>query len=610
MKDYKIANNGGVKIKSPIKTYEKRKKVYHDLLQKQTRMINKISNIRLFIAIIGIIQIIFLYMMESDPYIYYIAFINIAVFSFVVIKHNKLKHNNKYFHAFYKINACALERIKGHWCSFKDTGLAFKDDHHPFSSDLDIFGQGSLFQYVNTTTTNMGRQRLKKDLTNPCKRKEEINQRQKAVNELAAKLSWRQRLMAEGIIRRDQSDSNELLYAFFETKYEIYTKSWLIVGARLIPVVSIGLILLTIFGIIPYQIVILLFLIQIFLLLFKFDQRSKNLNLVYKYEDNIKVYSKLLEQIERKKFKSEYLLELKAKLTDDANRTACQQIKELEKITEKISYRKNLYFILINIVTLWDFQCVIALENWKEKSGTLIRVWLDTIGEFESLSSLATIRYDNPDWVTPKITDQCHVRAMDMGHPLITNDRVNNDFKLDDSTKVLLITGSNMSGKSTYLRTIGINMVLAYAGAPVCAKDFYCNIFNIYTCMRISDNLEQNISSFYAELLRIKTIVDASKTNKVFFLLDEVFKGTNSYDRHEGAKNLIIKLMNNEAIGLVSTHDLELGILEEESNKKIKNYHFKEYYKNNEIFFDYRLNPGISKTRNAMYLMKIIGIND
>jgi DNA mismatch repair ATPase MutS len=175
---------------------------------------------------------------------------------------------------------------------------------------------------------------------------------------------------------------------------------------------------------------------------------------------------------------------------------------------------------------------------------------------------------------------------------------------------VLLITGSNMSGKSTYLRTAGINLVLAYAGAAVCAKEFACDVFNIYTCMRISDNIEKNTSSFYAELLRIKEIVDESKTNKVFFLLDEVFKGTNSQDRHEGAKILIKKLIENKAVGLVSTHDLELGVLEKESDSEIRNYHFKEYYEDNKIYFDYKINTGISTTKNAMYLIKMIGIDD
>jgi DNA mismatch repair ATPase MutS len=227
----------------------------------------------------------------------------------------------------------------------------------------------------------------------------------------------------------------------------------------------------------------------------------------------------------------------------------------------------------------------------------------------EALASLSIIAFDNADWAQPEfITDKLAVNASELAHPLLPKSRVSNDAQLGLPHSILLITGSNMSGKSTYLRTIGLNLVLAYAGAPVCAKSFSCSIMNIYTCMRISDNLEKNISSFYAEIIRIKKIVSAAKKGeRVFFLMDEIFKGTNSFDRHLGAETLVNMLSRQNAVGLVSTHDLELGELEEQ-NPKVKNYHFLEHYKNNEICFDYRLRPGVSTTRNAIYLMKLAGI--
>jgi DNA mismatch repair ATPase MutS len=199
--------------------------------------------------------------------------------------------------------------------------------------------------------------------------------------------------------------------------------------------------------------------------------------------------------------------------------------------------------------------------------------------------------------------------AKGIGHPLLTGKRTHNDLVIDNKVKVLLITGSNMSGKSTLLRTAGINLVLAYAGAPVCASWFQASIMGINTCMRIGDNLGENISSFYAELLRIKKIVtEAAAGKRIFYLLDEIFKGTNSLDRHTGAKVLINKLSHTNCIGLVSTHDLELCELERE-NDRIANYHFQEYYKNGRIYFDYELRPGPSTTRNALYLMQLAGID-
>jgi DNA mismatch repair ATPase MutS len=251
------------------------------------------------------------------------------------------------------------------------------------------------------------------------------------------------------------------------------------------------------------------------------------------------------------------------------------------------------------------------LEAWKEQAGRSLNTWLQALGDFEALASLAVIAHDYPNWCIPEVEETPpYLKASQMGHPLLTEDRVCNDLAILPQAGILLITGSNMSGKSTLLRTAGVNLVLAYAGAPVCAAAFRCSLMRIYTCMRVNDNLEQSISSFYAELLRIKMIVAAAKqaTRPVFFLLDEVFKGTNSQDRHTGAKILIKQLKRLGAVGLVSTHDLELAELAAES-KGIINYHFREYYQNDRIHFDYKLRPGVSTTRNALYLIKLAGID-
>jgi DNA mismatch repair ATPase MutS len=250
------------------------------------------------------------------------------------------------------------------------------------------------------------------------------------------------------------------------------------------------------------------------------------------------------------------------------------------------------------------------MEKWKKKYGSSLKEWLNTIGELEALNSLSVIAYDNDTWTMPEVKENMEVlKAKSMGHPLLGDNGVRNDVTMERPTSIILITGSNMSGKSTLLRTIGINIVLSYLGAPVCAEQFSCSIMNIYTCMRIGDNLEKSISSFYAEILRIKMIVQAAKEGeKVFFLLDEIFKGTNSIDRHTGAKVLIKQLGECNSAGLVSTHDLELGEMEKEYNK-IKNYHFQEHYVDGELKFDYKLKRGISTTRNALYIIKMAGID-
>lgn len=593
------------------KKYERRERYYNKILEKQGKVLKIITNLRLTVALAGIGNMVFLYITNSYSLILPILIVYIVIFIYLVIKHNEARVRRNYSSSLYRINDESIKRVDGKWKDFKDTGVEFLDESHSYSEDLDVFGKGSLFQWINVSTTYMGREKLKRYLLKPCVNRDEIHKRQEVLDELSKKLWWRQRFMAEGMIISHGINNPEPLFKFVKEKKEFYLKQWIIVAVRVFPIISVILTFLYLTGKISHYPLLILLGTQALILKFKNKERSKILNTVYKHKEEIKAYRKMLQQFEKHHFKSNYLKELKGRLVNERNYTAFQQIDMLEKITQSISNRNNAVFIIINILLLWDYQCMISLERWKKRSGILIETWLDTIGELEALSSLALIKHDNPQWAMPRIVDDSStLRAVSMGHPLLTGKRVCNDLQIEPPTKILLITGSNMSGKSTLLRTVGLNLLLAYIGAPVCAKSFQCPLMEIYTCMRVSDNLEKNISSFYAELLRIKEIVKAAKSSRVFFLLDEIFKGTNSEDRHEGAKKLINKLLKDGAIGLVSTHDLELGILENESSKKIRNYHFQEYYRDNEIYFDYRLKSGISTTRNAMYLIKMVGIDE
>lgn len=319
----------------------------------------------------------------------------------------------------------------------------------------------------------------------------------------------------------------------------------------------------------------------------------------------------MIKYIEKHKFNSEYIVNLYEQLYNTDGQSAYKQIESFSSICELIANRRNILYPILNPILMLEYHFTISLELWKIKSGDSFQKWLNTISELEALCSLAGINYDNPSWNMPQIVNgSSKILAQNIGHPLLGIKRICNNLNLEDPYQVVLITGSNMSGKSTFMRTIGINIVLAYAGAPVCADQFSCNIMDLYTCMKISDNLGESISSFYAEMLKIKSIVNASKEGKhVLFLLDEIFKGTNSKDRLSGAKILIKQLCKTGNLGFVSTHDLELGEMENHKNSKIKNYHFSEYYTDNEIHFDYKLKMGVSPTRNAIYLMKLAGID-
>ncbi len=590
--------------------YINRKKHYENLLKKQNQAISFISLLRFLIFVSGLGFTIFFYLRNTYYLSLSVLIATSIIFIFLAIKHNKIKYNKIRCSVLCEINENSIKRVNNNWKDFSDSGEDFKDENHNYSKDLDIFGENSLFQWINTCITYHGRQKLKDTLSSPIYSTEEIHKRQEAIKELAENIGWAQRFAAEAILSENKNHNPEELFQWVEDKNEFFLKTWVIAIIRFLPVITLGLLVSSlVFSKVSYKVGLVGIVLQIILLLIGFKEISRNLDTVYEYKDTILIYNKLLMHIEKKKFSSEYLIKLKEKLVNNEGITASFQIKKLVNLVNLISDRKNIYYMPIDILTLWDYQCLINLQRFKKASGASLKAWLEVIGEMEALNSLGAIAYEHSDWAMPEFqTGSPIFKAKNLGHPLLGSSRVYNDLDIEKSQNVLLITGSNMSGKSTLLRTTGINLVLAYAGAPVCAKSFQCSIMDIYTCMRTSDNLEKNISSFYAELLRIKTLVSATENKTpIFFLLDEIFKGTNSIDRHTGAKVLVTKLSTENALGFVSTHDLELGDIEK-TNNKVKNYHLKEYYKDDKLYFDYKLRPGVSTTRNALYLMKMAGL--
>ncbi|SHI28213.1 MutS domain V [Desulfosporosinus lacus DSM 15449] len=596
-------------MNEPKMLYQKRSDYYAARKEKLSHRINQLSNVRLITFLAGCGLASFFYMTHKTSWSLGSAILTAVSFVTLVIWHQNLKTRKNYIQILYENYDQSLKRLTGEWKSFLDKGEDFKDPSHPFSEDLDLFGTNSLFQWITTAKTFRGREKLKECLTVAPLEVETILERQEAIKELSGNLNWRQRFLAEARMAKNPLNSPKAIIEWAKNVDSSYLRMGVLILARALPIMTVSFLLLYfITAKVSFWYPLTGIIIQS-IILFVGKQRGKALNAVYSYKENIRVYEKMLERFEKRSFKSDCLQALKKDLYDRDNKPAFEQIRKLSGLADLIANRNNAVFLIINILTLWDIQCMIALESWKEKSGRSLGRWVETIAELEALSSLATIHFDHPEWGFPKITSEEGITAVRIGHPLLSGS-ICNDISIQKRSGILLITGSNMSGKSTLLRTVGINLVLAYAGAPVCAQTFSCSVLQLYTCMRVSDNLGENISSFYAELLRIKQIVSASKaSSNIFFLLDEIFKGTNSQDRHAGAKVLIQQLSKAGAMGMVSTHDLELGDMERESDRRIRNYHFREYYKNDEIHFDYKLRPGISTTRNAMYLIKMAGID-
>lgn len=539
--------------------------------------------------------------------------LTLIVFGYLAFRHERLRRRLAFAQAMEGINQKGAERAAGRWAAFADTGADFRDDDHAYASDLDLFGASSLFQWISSAQTPFGRARLAQDLGQPRTDPADILARQEAVTELAGKLTWRQRFEAEGLLAGKRSEPTEPLLQWAGHSYPGYLERFVKVGILVLPAITMLTVALYAVGrILPWPVPAAFVLVHVLLLRAGGKERSQALSTVYRFEARLRTYARMLEHLEQQRFGGEWLKARQGQLRDSAGRPAFAQIRRLSAIAERISNRENAYFFLINVLLLWDYQCMVALEEWKRESGRRLGAWLGVLAELEALSSLANIRSEHPDWAMPTVAradGQTGLSARSLGHPLITQNRVANDFDLNAPARITVVTGSNMSGKSTFLRTVGINLVLAYAGAPVCADEFHCSLMHLWTSMRTADNLGQSVSSFYAEVLRTKRIVDAARATKpVCFLIDEIFKGTNSHDRHLGAKALIVQLEKEGAFGLISTHDLELGDLERESHGRITNYHFREYYQDGQIHFDYILRRGVSTTRNALYLIKMMGI--
>ncbi|MDP4142862.1 MAG: DNA mismatch repair protein [Bacillota bacterium] len=598
-------------MKAPKDKYQERKNKYGKLAEKQERYCSIIGYLRLAVFLIGLAISIVLYKYKFYYLCISSVLCTVILFFYVVYMHRRIWKNTRYSRVLHKINEDCLKRFNEDWKSFNDMGEEFIDQQHNYSFDLDIFGRSSLFQWINTAITFLGRQRLKEVLIERPNSSQEILVRQAAVKELVKKLSWRQRFQAEALMIGKESENPEKIFQWLESNYNDILNPAVIALTRILPIITILLGVSYLIGIVKYNIPLLMIFIQVILLISGKSKINPTLKLAERFAEDINAYRNMLKHIETQAFSSEYLLMLKDKLYSKEHISASEQIKRFSRIADSVSGRYNAFYAVLNLILMLDYWYAIELEKWKSKYGYSFRTWLETIGELEYLSSLSVVGHDNPEWVMPKIYEgNPRILAENVGHPLLGGKRVCNDIIIKEPETTILITGSNMSGKSTFLRTVGINLVMAYAGAPVCAEDFSCTLMEIYTSMRVSDNLEKSISSFYAELLKIKSIVKASERGeRVFFLLDEIFKGTNSADRHSGATILIKQLSKAGNLGMVSTHDLELGALEKEKEAHLRNYHFTEFYKDNKIYFDYKLKSGISDTRNAVFLMRLAGIS-
>ena len=533
----------------------------------------------------------------------------IGVFLFILAKHLDNNAEIENLRRLIQINQTEIEVLDHHFTHLPD-GEEFKPEHHDYANDLDIFGRASLYQFINRCTSEQAKKLFAYWLLHSSSN-EVITERQEAIKELAPQTEWRQQLQSYGIAHAITIDAEKKIDTWIEEPFQFINKQHWKLLRFFFPLISFSLLTLYLIGIIPSTAFFPLIILMLAISLGISKKIMPEYDKLNKVAPQLETLSDSVAWIEKANLKSNLLLELRNKYIDRSVRSS-QTIKKLKSILDRTDIRLNpLVFIPLNTFVFWDLQQVLILENWKKENKQHIDDWFHSLAEMESLSSLANLSFNHPDWAFPTISEQQGiVSAESLGHPLILKERlVTNSFSNEGNEGLSLITGSNMAGKSTFLRSVGVNMVLAMMGSAVYAKSLTVSNMKVISSMRISDNLEENTSTFYAELKKLKEVIEAVyRDEKVFLLLDEILRGTNSADRHTGSKALIKQLIQHNAVGLIATHDLELAKLADEFPNKLHNYHFDVQVAGNELYFDYKLKKGICTSMNASLLMKKIGI--
>ena len=492
----------------------------------------------------------------------------------------------------------------------RDDGERFLPKEHPFAGDLDLFGPASIFQWLNRSYSEQGQALVAQNLLQ-AQPSETVLLRQEAVKDLAPLLSWRQQAQAY-IMQKKMTLATEKRIHNWTTDEEkhFHHPAWRF-GVAAYHILTLSSLVGVIAGLIPVSIFSTLytsFLVVSLLLSRSTLKAYAHLNGVVK---EVAALQNFLAWLEKPTFQTKHLRAIQGNLTSGAL-PASHAVKKLRRVLDRFDLRISVGGILfLNPFLLWDVRQMMALNDWRKKFAPRLSFWFEALAEIELLNSLSTLHFNQPRWCFPAFSaNHFTLQGQAIGHPLIADaHRVTNDFSLEGQAKIDLITGSNMAGKSTFLRSLGVNLLLAQMGAPVCAKVFTLSPVQLMSSMRIADNLAENTSTFYAELKKLRTIIEAVKTHEsLFVLLDEILRGTNSFDRHKGSAAFIQQLIKEKAVAVIATHDVELAQLRDRYPSSVTNYHFDVEVEGEELYFDYKLKPGVCQSLNASLLMKKIGI--
>jgi hypothetical protein len=593
---------------SPLEEYQARLQQRRQGSQLLERQFRRIGNARLAAGIAGV-AVAFLVFGEVWISFWWLL-VPVAIFCALVIVHARIVERLERSRRAIQFYERGIARLEDRWAGGGETGERFRNPQHLYAEDLDLFGKGSLFELLSVARTRAGEDFLAKWLLEPATT-EDVAARHEAVLELRGMLDLREDLAVLGATVRSGLDPDAAAHwgDAPEVRFPAGTRYVAPVFAAAV-VISFALYMAGVFTRTPFLIVLLLEMAYAFFVLGASTQRV--VHAVESPAHDLLLLAELLGRLDRESFHAGLLQDLQARMKTADKHTASAQIARLGKLGEQLDWTEHMIFGLIASALLWTAQVAMAIERWRKLHGRHIRGWIDAAGEFEALCSLACYSYEHPGDPFPELTGASGgcFEAEALAHPLMKESQgVPNDVRLGGETRLWIVSGSNMSGKSTLLRTIGINTVLAWAGAPVRAARMKISPLSLGASIRVLDSLQDGRSRFYAEITRLREIVALTAGPRpVLFLLDELLSGTNSHDRRIGAAAIVQALVDQGAIGLITTHDLALAHIADSLNGRARNVHFADTLANGELHFDYRLQPGVVERSNALDLMRSVGL--
>lgn len=593
---------------NPENHYTERLSLTEGQLQQVKKQIFRISMLRLALFIAGIAGLYFFFN-QTTLLIICICLTFLPLFILVKI-HNRFFIHKEWLETQARIIQEELQALSGDYSSFED-GKEYVNPEHPYSFDLDIFGRRSLFQSINRTCTFFGKVRLAEWLQNHLHEKTSIEKRQEMVREISEHTLFREQFRVAGLVHHGQSSDAEKIQAWSQSPAQYLHAGWVKAFIWGVPVINSLLLITSLAGWTSFSWLGLSF--GIFLVLsFGIIKRATYIQETYgKQLKSLNGYARLIALAKAENWKSAGMQELMERFNLNGQ-SPIQALQQLSKELDRLDLRNNQFlYVLLEGSIFFQLQEIVRIERWKVRYGQHISEWLETVGELDALCSLGTFAYNHPQYTYPELTEKpfCFL-ATQMGHPLMPASQcVKNDATIPSRPFFLIITGANMAGKSTYLRTIGVNYLLACVGAPVCCERLKLHPNQLITSLRTSDSLSDNESYFFAELKRLKRIIDLlNQGQQLFIILDEILKGTNSMDKQKGSFDLIRQFMQLKANGIIATHDLLLGSLIKQFPEEIRNYCFEADIKENELTFSYKLREGVAQNMNACFLMKKMGI--